>query len=146
MKTTDLDRWIVVRRRVSLAGRVSAAGGGMAGGGSLALTSAAASTERDGMGSVRGAVWWRDALVRRDSWYFFLDLPAGDYVLSGRDDRGDAIEAGPVSILPTMGLSKPQVVHLDLIASTDRASGGRRAAVKIRGEPAKRRRGATSAD
>ena len=129
MTIVETGHWIVVRRRVSLAGRVTGAGGNNASGGMLALAPAqpaqpAPTTRRP---AARGAGQRRDTSspkgfarqyetrIRADGYYFFLDLPAGDYALSGQDERGNVIEAKQVSIPPTGRLGKLPVLGGDLI-------------------------------
>jgi hypothetical protein len=100
VRMVDSDRWIVVRHRVSLAGRVADADGGNASGGTLALTPAREGSRRSGVLSSLADARLRHACIRGDGLYYFLDLPEGNYVLSGQDECGNVIEARSVSISP----------------------------------------------
>jgi hypothetical protein len=114
MTTPTPDGWIVMRSRVSLAGRVTGADGDVASGGVLNLTAA---TGGDGHGAASPTpdrTRRYDARIRADGFYFFLDLPAGDYVLDGRDERGNEIEAKRVSIPPPTGSGPLNIVSADL--------------------------------
>src|SRR6516225_3400594 len=90
MTPTAPEGRVLIRSRVSLAGRVASADGEIANGGVLRLTAA-----RDAAGSRH-----YETRIRTDGFYFFLDLPAGDYVLEGVDQHGTRLEAKPVSIAP----------------------------------------------
>jgi hypothetical protein len=116
MTTSTPDGWIVMRSRVSLAGRVTGVDEEFASGGVLNLT---AGTGGDGDG--HGAASARpdrtrryDARIRADGFYFFVDLPAGDYVLDGRDERGNEIEERRVSIPPAAASGPLNIVSADL--------------------------------
>ena len=117
MTTVESDGWIVLRRRVSLAGRVLDAGGVAASGGELSATvSLPAAAAQQQQSARRGTERPRavapapandfarrhDARIRNDGYYFFLDLPVGDYVIEGRA-HGHVIEASSVSIAPLAG-------------------------------------------
>jgi len=114
MTTPTPDGWIVMRSRVSLAGRVTGADGDVASGGVLNLTAA---TGGDGHGAASpkpDRTRRYDARIRADGFYFFVDLPAGDYALVGRDERGNEIEAKRVSIPPPAGSGPLNIVSVDL--------------------------------
>lgn len=121
MTVEKSDRWIVVRSRVGLAGRVTVAGGDTASGGVLGLTAARGADRQTVAASSPDVPRHYDTRIRGDGFYFFLDLPGGDYVINGQDERGNEIEAQPVSILPADASGHPHVVILDLIASAKQA-------------------------
>ena len=116
MTTVESDGWIILRRRVSLAGRVLDAGGLAASGGELSATvslPAAAAQQRPARrgterphavapASANDFARRHDARIRSDGYYFFLDLPVGDYVIEGRA-HDHAVEASSVSIAPLVG-------------------------------------------
>jgi hypothetical protein len=106
MTNHDSNGWIVNRSRVRLAGRVTAADGTVATGGVLALTAG------EGTSILRQFI----ARIRSDGFYFFLDLPAGKYLLNGHDQRGNKIETLHVSITAAKGRGS-DVVAVDLKAS-----------------------------
>lgn len=58
-----------------------------------------------------------ETLIRPDGRYWFFDVPAGDYVLSGRDERGRVVEARPVA-LPTVDVrdGRKPLLGVDLVA------------------------------
>jgi hypothetical protein len=141
MTTVDSEGWIIMRSRVSLAGRVKGAGGGIASGGVLSLTAAKEADRRNATSSSHDIRRRYDTRIRPDGFYFFLDLPAGDYVLDGQDEGGNEIEAKPVSIPPTDGSGPLHVVGVDLSAST-RSGTDEPAEAKASAGPARRRRGA----
>ena len=81
------------------------------------------------------------AHVRSDGLYFFLDLPAGNYVLSGKDERGRPIENKPVSIPPASGPGMLPVLGVDLIAQANLGQIAESSMVTgQRSAPARRRR------
>lgn len=100
--------WVVLRRAVTLAGRVTGAEGRPAVGGTVSMTAA-------------GTARRYQARIRTDGFYFFLDLPAGDYLLDGQDERGNVIEAKRVSIPTTSGAERPRLLGNDLIATAKQA-------------------------
>jgi hypothetical protein len=118
MTTAESDGWIVMRSRISLAGRVTAASGGIASGGVLSLTAATGADRRKATSPSHDIRRRYDTRIRPDGFYFFLDLPAGDYVLNGQDERGNEIEAQRVSIPLAEGSGPLDVVDVDLSAST----------------------------
>jgi len=118
MTTAESDGWIVMRSRVSLAGRVTAVGGDIATGGVLTLTTAQGADRHKATSPPHDIRRRYDTHIRPDGFYFFLDLPAGDYVLNGQDERGSEIEAKQVSIPPAEGSGPLDVVDVDLSAST----------------------------
>jgi hypothetical protein len=118
MTIVDADGWIVIRNRVSLAGRVTAASGDIASGGALSLTAAHGANRHNAKSPPHGIPRRYDTRIRPDGFYFFLDLPAGDYVLNGQDERGDEIEAKQVSIPPAQGSGPLHIVGVDLSSST----------------------------
>jgi hypothetical protein len=118
MTTVEAGRWIVMRSRVSLAGRVTASAGSIASGGALRLT-AALNIDGQNETSLPRAIRRRyDTRIRPDGFYFFVDLPAGEYLLDGRDERGNEIEAREVSIPTASGSGPLHVVTVDLRAVT----------------------------
>ena len=118
MTIVEPEDWIVMRNRVSLAGRVTAATGDIAGGGALSLTAAQAADGQDATSRPRDIRRRYDTRIRPDGFYFFLDLPTGDYVLNGQDEGGNEIEAHQVSIPPADGSGPLDVISVDLSAST----------------------------
>jgi len=114
----DSDGWIVMRCRVSLAGRVTAAGGDMATGGVLSLTTAQGADRPKARSPSHDIRRRYDTRIRPDGFYFFLDLPAGDYVFFGQHEAANEIEAKQVSIPPAVGSGPLDVVEADLSAST----------------------------
>jgi hypothetical protein len=112
MTPTAPDGRVVIRSRVSLAGRVAGADGEIASGGVLNLTAA-----RDAARSRH-----YETRIRTDGFYFFLDLPAGDYVLEGVDQHGTRLEAKPVSIAPPRGSTLADIVSVNLTAVTPATS------------------------
>jgi len=158
--------WIVARCRVSLAGRVIAApfasGASRAG---LAVPPDASAEQLRELQLRAARVLdedWRAARcvdmrvvsatsvdlerrycahVRSDGLYFFLDLPAGNYVLSGKDERGRPIENKPVSIPPASGPGMLPVLGVDLIAQANLGQIAESSMVTgQRSAPARRRR------
>jgi hypothetical protein len=118
MITAPSEGWIVVRSRVSLAGRVTGTGGDIAGGGVLNLTAAKDAVAHRATSPTPDKSHRYDARIRPDGFYFFLDLPSGDYVLGGRDEHGNEIEAKRVSIPPAAGSGPLNIVGADLIVAT----------------------------
>jgi hypothetical protein len=118
MTIVDPEDWIVMRRRVSLAGRVTAATGDIAGGGALSLTAAQVAEGQDATSPPRTILRRYDTRIRHDGFFFFLDLPAGDYLLKGQDERGNELEAKQVSIPPAEGSGPLHIVTVDLSAVT----------------------------
>jgi hypothetical protein len=140
LTTVEAEGWIVMRSRVSLAGRVTASGGGIASGRALRLTAAAAADERNAISSSRNIRPQYDTRIRPDGFHFFLDLPAGDYVLDGRDERSNEIEAREVSIPPAVGSRPLRVVTVDLSASAQSGADERPPEARTWARPARRRR------
>jgi hypothetical protein len=118
MTTVSQDGWIVMRSRVSLAGRVTAAGGEPAKGGALSLTAVRGATRNDSMPPPSDVGRRYETRILGDGFYFFLDLPVGHYVLTGHDEDGSQIEGLQISIRPTDGPG-PQEVNV----SASRTSG-----------------------
>jgi hypothetical protein len=142
MTTPTPDGWIVMRSRVSLAGRVTGADGDVASGGVLNLTAA---TGGDGHGAASPTpdrTRRYDARIRADGFYFFLDLPAGDYVLAGEDEGGNEIEPKEVSIPRVDASGPPLIVSVDLSAETPKSDAAPDAGKPASTEkvPARRRR------
>jgi hypothetical protein len=107
------DGWIVRQLQVRLAGRVIAADGGIASGGRLTLRA----LQGGGPGKAKSypAAFTRqfDTPIRADGFYFFANLPAGDYVLEGQDEHGNQIEPRHVTV-PAKQVGAPDIVALDL--------------------------------
>ena len=97
MTTVEAAGWILMRSRVSLVGRVTASGG------TLRLTAVAAAAGRNAISSPRNIRPQYDTSIRHDGFCFFLDLPAGNYVLDSLNERSNEIEAREVSVLPAVG-------------------------------------------
>lgn len=58
-----------------------------------------------------------EAPIRPDGRYWFFDVPAGDYLVSGRDERGRVVEARTVSLPPVdVSDGKKPLLGVDLIA------------------------------
>jgi len=112
MTPTAPEGRVLIRSRVSLAGRVASADGEIANGGVLRLTAA-----RDAAGSRH-----YETRIRTDGFYFFLDLPAGDYVLEGVDQHGTRLEAKPVSIAPPRPSTLTDIVSVNMTAATPATS------------------------
>lgn len=166
MTVVNTPCWIVVRRRVTLAGHVIAApaasGAERAG---LEVSSDASAEQLRELQLRAARVLDEDwhaarcldtrevsatsvdlesryyAQVRSDGLYFFLDLPAGNYVLSGKDECGRPIETKPVSIPPVSGPGMLPVLGVDLIAQANQGQIAERSMVTgQRSAPARRRR------
>jgi len=121
MTLGDPNRWIVLRRRVAIAGRVVDDAGVPADGGVLSMRAQpATSPRRPGR---RGAdappmnhfVQLHETRVRGDGFYFFLDLPAGEYLIDGRDARDRAIEPRSISIAPVVGPAAKPLLGINLV-------------------------------
>jgi hypothetical protein len=109
--------WIIMRRRVSLAGRVSVAGAGTASGGTVTLT-AVEDPGRSGVAPASHNEPRRyDTRILGDGFYFFLNLPSDRYLIGGRDELGHEIESKPVSIPLAEGEGRPPVIRVDLVAT-----------------------------
>jgi hypothetical protein len=139
------DGWIVMRSRVSLAGRVTAGDGGAASGGTLSLAAVQRADRGKAKSPPPAIVRQYDTSILGDGFYFFLDLPAGDYVLNGQDERGNELETQQVSIPPVDDASRLHVVGVDLSAAVKPGAGERPPEVKAPVAPARRRRGSKSA-
>lgn len=121
--------WSVIRRRVSVAGYVMRAGGVPACGGSVlcsaASLAASRTSTRHGSGravsasiSVDATATQRQAPIRSDGLYFCLDLPAGDYVLGGVDERACVIEPRTITIGPVSDRAGGSpLLGIDLLAT-----------------------------
>jgi len=121
MMTARSDGWIVTRSRVSLAGRVTATDGDVTSGGVVNLTAATGGDGHQAASPTPDRTRRYDARIRADGFYFFVDLPAGDYVLDGRDERGLEIEAKRVSIPPPTGSGPLNIVSADLSVAANPA-------------------------
>ena len=144
MTMANADGWIVMRQRVSLAGRVTAAGGKIAGGGAVSLTTSQGTHRRSATSAHDSVPRRYETRILADGFYFFLDLPAGDYVLGGRDERGDEIEARQVSIPPVDGQGRSSVIDADLTTTAAPAhedTDGKRPGTRAPGAAVRRRRG-----
>lgn len=135
------ERGIIVRHRVSLAGRVTLKGGANATGGVVTLDAVPQVGGREG--PRRPGARRRETQIRRDGLYYFLDLPAGRYALGGQDERGHVIEAELVTISATEGSAKATPLSQDLVASTNPAPSARRSSAKAGIGSAKRQHGKT---
>jgi hypothetical protein len=144
MTTAKSDGWIVMRCRVSLAGRVTGADGGIATGGALSLTAADDGDRQKATSPPPDRPRRYDTHIRWDGFYFFLDLPAGDYVLNGQDESGNPIAAQRVSIVPADGSGPLDVIGADLSASTKSDPGERPPRAEASAGPTTPRRGARS--
>ena len=129
MSDSSDSSWTVIRRRVSVAGHVMRADGVPVRGGSVSWSAASPAASRTstrrGSGravpasiSVDAGATQRQAPIRNDGLYFCLDLPAGDYVLGGVDERACVIEAravtvGPVAVRP----GGSPLLGIDLLAT-----------------------------
>jgi hypothetical protein len=148
MTIVEPDDWIVTRCRVRLAGRVTDAGGDVVTSGVLSLTAVTEAGRQKGTSSPAGVQRRFDARIRPDGFYFFLDLPAGDYVLDGRDQRGNEIAAKRISIPPAAGLGPSDIVGVDLSVAKSGADAPQSGALPLEApapaSPAKRRTRARS--
>jgi len=136
------DGWIVMRSRVSLAGRVTGADGEIASSGVLNLTASEGADRHNASSSPHRTPRRYDAHIRPDGFYFFLDLPAGDYLLNGEDEAGNKFEEKQVSIPHVDASAPPDIVAVDLSAASksDAASDAVKPAPRAKA-PARRRRG-----
>ena len=122
MTLVDPDRWIVLRRRVAIAGRVVDDAGVPADGGDLSMRAQPPATPPRRTAR-RGAdappmnhfARLHETRVRSDGFYFFLDLPAGDDLIDGRDARGRAIEPRSISIAPVVGPAAKRLLGVNLV-------------------------------
>jgi hypothetical protein len=146
MTTVRADGWTVARSRVSLAGRVTAVGGGVASGGLLDLTPVPGDGRHNAASPPRVTARRYDTRILADGLYFFVDLPAGQYVLKGQDDRGNEIKAQQVSIPPAGGTGPLHVVSMDLGALPKAGSDERPPERRLPAVPPRRRRGSKSGD
>jgi hypothetical protein len=85
-----------------------------------------------------------DTRILPDGLYFFLDLPAGKYVLKGQDERGNEIEARQVSIPPADGTGPLHVVKVNVSASLKGDADERPLEARAHAAPARRRHGSRS--
>jgi hypothetical protein len=119
MTPAPSDGWTVMQSRVSLAGRVTGGDGDIATGGVLSLAAAAGAARGKAASPPPPPMPRRyEARIRPDGFYFFLDLPAGDYLLDGQDQRGNKITAQRVSIPAGGDPTPPDIVSVDLAAAT----------------------------
>ena len=109
MKPAGSDNWVVLRRRVSLAGRVTIPGGNAASGGAVTLTAKTATARFE-------------TRVLADGFYFFVDLPHGDYLLTGRDEYGNEATPQTITLPLTPGTARPPVVKADVVTVSQPAS------------------------
>lgn len=124
--------WVVARSRVRLAGRIAGA--------ETATTSGCVPT----LAAVAGARRYQ-ACMRPDGIYFFLDLPEGNYALSGRDHRGQAIGPHQVTVPAADAAGPAQIVVLDLKASAPSDVEEPPLDTPAANAPGRRRRGSRSA-
>src|SRR4051794_22352731 len=98
---------VVIRHRVSLAGNVTEVGGALLRSGTLQLVASDTTV--------------RTATINNDGHYFFLDLPAGKYVLQGAVDGGRSLEPRAVIIAPRNADGAPTNVdyEFNLLIATD---------------------------
>ena len=126
---SDSNDRIVWRRRVSLAGHVMRADGSAAGGGSVRLQAAARNTAkaRDAAPPHAAApAIVAESPVRRDGLYFFLDVPAGDYAVTGHDERGHATDVRRVTLAAADRARRPPLLDIDLVVAPAPGAGARR--------------------
>jgi hypothetical protein len=121
MTISETECGVVVRRRVSLAGRVTVPGGAIAIGGVVVLTPALGTKRRAVEPSSQHAGRRYETHIRGDGFYVFCDLPDGSYVLSGQDADGQAIEVQSVAISESDHASAPYFKAFDLIATAPQA-------------------------
>lgn len=107
--------WVVLRRRVALAGRVLR-GKGEAGG-----KAAAGENARGGVVTLSAPAFDVETPIRSSGIYVFCDLAPGDYMIGGRDERGFAIEAKRVTIPLPDRHKKPTLLAFDLLVARTRA-------------------------
>ena len=141
MTMAETHDWLILRCRVSLAGRVTAGGGSVASGGVLRLTAMPAASRHHTRSRTHEVLRRYSTQIRSDGFYFFLDLPAGEYVLDGEDEQGDAIEAQRISIPAASSAGPAPVVSADLIVPPKSRADDRRREAKTPAVPVKRRRG-----
>ena len=139
--------WIVNRSRVRLAGLVTAAGGGIASGGRLTLSGSQGNDQGKANSPPPAFQRRYDACIRDDGFYFFVDLPAGDYLLSGKDESGNEIEQQQVVVPPIAELGASVFVALDLRAKVDSGTEQRKVPdiKEAPAAPVRRRRGSRGA-
>jgi hypothetical protein len=124
--------WTVVRRRVSLAGHVARRDGSPVTRGVVQLRHEAAVQPHAGgpqrVGSrgngradaaatattpAQASAF--EAQIRRDGLYFYLDVPAGRYVLAGHDQRGGRIESRAITVPVPDRTRMPPLLDVDLV-------------------------------
>lgn len=111
MSELPASRWYAVRRRrVSLAGHLRRSDGEAAGGGQVCGSSPDARSE--------SASFHREAVVRPDGLYFFLDLPAGTWLLSGLDSFGANLGLRSVDVPPPDRTRRPTMLAVDLVVTS----------------------------
>ena len=112
------DQWIVIRRRVAIAGRVFNGAGVPVNGGQLSLQAQLPAkaprrpARRGADAPPRSRVY--ETRVRSDGFYFFLDIPAGEYLLDGQDAHGQSIELRSISVEPVIGPAVKPLLGIDL--------------------------------
>jgi len=138
-------RWVISRRRVSLAGRVARSEGATASAGVVHLTMEALSAQpavstiaatspslalprsRRSAAAFKGSEatavvamtvadsWFVETPISPDGYYFYLDLPPGDYLISGRDERGLPLHGRAVTVPVPDRLRLPPLLAFDLV-------------------------------
>jgi hypothetical protein len=121
------ERLMAVRRqRVSLAGHVTRVDGERASGGRVTVLGVASPTKPAGARSSASKTATapialeqrREAVVRADGLYFFVNLPARDYVVEGCDERGLALEPKRVAVPAADPTRRPPLLSFDLVVAT----------------------------
>jgi hypothetical protein len=126
IQTPPDERLMAVRRqRVSLAGHVTRADGMRAFGGRVTARRVGSPTKPAGgrNSTPKPAIaplaleQQHEAMIRADGLYFFVNLPAGDYVVEGHDERGLVLEPKPVAVPPSDPTRKPALLNFDLVVA-----------------------------
>ncbi|MDM0047907.1 hypothetical protein [Variovorax sp. J22R115] len=124
--------WTVVRRRVSVAGRVARRDGSPVSSGVVQLRHEASVQAQTGVperagsrGSARADAAATatttaqasafETQIRRDGLYFYLDVPAGRYVLGGHDQGGGLIESRAITVPVADRARMPPLLDVDLV-------------------------------
>lgn len=108
--------WVVMRRRVSLAGHVWRGADLPASSGAVHLTPSA--PEAPGAAASPGAPLCHAAPIRPDGRYVFMDLPAGDYAVTGHAGAGrrqQALQGRTVAVPAAERRQPPLLIAFDLV-------------------------------